>query len=110
MVQHLATVTSQEEERRREAVWRAATGEVIALATARYQELARVLGLPADASSAFVAAAMEATRQYQTSYMYANYEKRTGHPYPDEALDIEEESWAAAWQMTLKYLQQAVKK
>ena len=93
-----------EEERNREIAWRAATGEVIALAMQRYVELARLLNLGPQAASAFVSAAMEATRQYQTGYMFANYERRTGHPYPDEGLENEEGAWAASWQAAIARL------
>jgi hypothetical protein len=93
-----------EDERKRETTWRAATGEVIATAMQRYVELAQLMGLGPMAAPAFVSAAMEATRQYQTGYMYANYERRTGHPYPDEGLANEEEAWAAAWRSEVSRL------
>jgi hypothetical protein len=90
-----------DEDRRREEIWRTATSEVATIAAERYRQLAGMLGLSEQATNAFVSAAMEATRQYQTGYMYANYEKRTGHPYPYEGHDNEEEAWAAAWDQAL---------
>jgi hypothetical protein len=92
------------EERRREERWRAQTSEVIGKAAERYHEIAAALGLDAKTTEAFVTAAMEAARQYQTGCMYANYEKRTGHPYPDEGRDNEEMVWEANWRATLEWL------
>jgi hypothetical protein len=101
---HNPNTHSLDEDHRREEIWRAATEEVTSIATERYRELAILLGLTEQAGKAFVNAAMEATRQYQTGHMYANYEKRTGHPYPYEGHDNEEEAWAAAWQLALSRL------
>jgi hypothetical protein len=97
-----------EEQRRREALWRDATSEVIETATERYNQIAGLLGLGPAAARAFVSAAMEATRQYQTGYMYANYERRTGHPFPDEGRENEEAAWAAAWSSELAGLEAAL--
>ena len=102
---HVLTV---EEERRREQIWRESTGDVIETAHDRYVEIAKLLGLNPSAANAFVNACMEATRQYQTGYMYANYEKRTGHPYPDEGRENEEDAWRAAWEMHLGQLRRAL--
>jgi hypothetical protein len=107
---HNPNIISVEEERRREEVWRTATNEVIGIATERYHQLARLLGLGPQSAKAFVGAAMEATRQYQTGYMYANYEKRTGHPYPDEGHENEDKVWAQAWDMALARLQSTLGK
>jgi hypothetical protein len=87
-----------EEERRRE------TTDVIRIASERFHEIAAVLKLDAKATEAFVSTAMETARQYQTGYMYANYEKRTGHPYPDEGHENEESVWAANWSASLEWL------
>lgn len=72
------------EERRREEVWLAGTNEAAHAAMDRYSQLASMLGVPPRARRAFVSAAFEAARQYQMACMYANYERRTGHPYPHE--------------------------
>ena len=103
MVQSSVLVTI-EEERRREANWRMQTAEVTRMAAERYHEIAGVLGLDPKVTEAFVSTAMEATRQYQRGYMYANYEKRTGHPYPDEGRDAEENTWDANWATSLEWL------
>jgi hypothetical protein len=95
---------TMEEERRREDVWHAATLEVIARATERYTQLARLLGLGPRGTRAFVSTALEAARHYQTGCMYANYERRTGHPYPDEGRDNEDVIRATAWDMELSRL------
>jgi hypothetical protein len=108
MQPHHHTHPHGEEERRREANWRDATGEVIEIANHRYAQLAQLLGLGPHATRAFVTAAMEATRQYQTGYMYANYERRTGHPFPDEGRENEERAWAAAWASELAQLKVAL--
>jgi hypothetical protein len=42
--------------------------------------------------------------------MYANYEKRTGHPYPDEGHENEDKVWAQAWDMALARLQSTLGK
>ena len=96
------------EERAREEKWREATADVIAIAHDRYATMAQILKLSPTASHAFIDAAMEATRQYQTGCMYANYEKRTGHPYPDEGRDNEEDAWRAAWETQLTQLRRAL--
>jgi hypothetical protein len=101
---------SLDEERRREEVWRSRTGEVITLASDRFRDMGSVLGLDAHAAEAFVSAAMEVTRQYQTGCMYANYEKRTGHPYPDEGRENEQVVWDGNWERALKYFSEAVRK
>lgn len=101
MVHHNPNIVAVEEERRREEVWRTATSEVITIATERYTQLAALLGLGPQSARAFVGAAMEATRQYQTGYMYANYEKRTGHPYPDEGHESEDKVWGQSWDLAL---------
>jgi hypothetical protein len=93
-----------EDDHRREASWEAATGEVIARATERYTQVARLLGLGARATRAFVSASLEAAREYQTGCMYANYERRTGHPYPDEGRGNEDVIRATAWDMELTRL------
>jgi hypothetical protein len=93
--------------RRREEIWRAAVSDVAATAAARYVELATVLGLPADVARPFVSACLEAARQYQTGCMYANYERRTGHPYPDEGREHEDESRAKAWEAEVAALRSA---
>jgi hypothetical protein len=92
------------EERRREENWRAQTADVIRTALDRYREVADALKLDTRTCEAFVSAAMEATRQYQTGYMYANYEKRTGHPYPDEGRENEEAVWEANWRSAIEWL------
>jgi hypothetical protein len=97
-----------EEDRRREEVWRLQTGDVIRTASDRFHQIAQLLQLDSKATAAFVSAAMEATRQYQTGYMFANYEKRTGHPYPDEGHDNEENVWAANWVAALEWLRDAL--
>ena len=102
-----ATHLSIEEERRREEIWRAQTSDVIRTATDRYREIAAALKLDVRTAEAFVSAAMEATRQYQTGCMYANYEKRTGHPYPDDGRETEEGVWEANWRAALEWLQTA---
>jgi cystathionine beta-lyase family protein involved in aluminum resistance len=104
MLQH----NQHSESHKREEVWAAATGEVIAIATQRYAQLARLLGLGSHAAGIFVSAVMEATRQYQTGYMYANYERRTGYPYPDEGRENEERVWAATWTTELARLESAL--
>jgi hypothetical protein len=93
-----------DEERRREEAWHGATQEVVERATGRYSQLARLLGLGPRSTRAFVSAALEAARQYQTGCMYANYERRTGHPYPDEGRDNEDVIRATAWDMELSRL------
>jgi hypothetical protein len=93
-----------DEDRRREEVWHAATMEVIARATERYTQLARLLGLGPRGTRSFVSTALEAARQYQAGCMYANYERRTGHPYPDEGRDTEDVIQATAWDMELSRL------
>ena len=103
-----STLISIEEERRREANWRAQTADVTRTATERYLQIAAVLRLEAKATEAFVSAAMEATRQYQTGCMYANYEKRTGHPWPDEGRDNQEAVWEANWRSALDWLRAAL--
>lgn len=102
-----STHLSIEEERRREEIWRAQTADVIRTAADRYREVAAALKLDPKTAEAFVSAAMEATRQYQTGYMYANYEKRTGHPYPDEGRESEEMVWEANWRSALEWLRTA---
>jgi ribosomal protein S12 methylthiotransferase accessory factor YcaO len=92
------------DDRRREELWETATSEVTVRATERYAQLARLLGLGPRTTRAFVSAAMEAARQYQTGCMYANYERRTGHPYPDEGRDNEDVIRATAWDMELTRL------
>jgi hypothetical protein len=93
-----------EEDRRREENWRVQTADVIRTAVDRYHEVADALKLDTRTCEAFVSAAMEATRQYQTGYMYANYEKRTGHPYPDEGRENEEAVWEANWRSAIEWL------
>ncbi len=107
MVQSSVYVTI-EEERRREEIWRAQTADVIRTATERYAQIAAALHLDARTIEAFISAAMETTRQYQTGCMYANYEKRTGHPYPDEGHDNDEAVWEANWRAALDWLQRSV--
>ena len=102
-----STHLSIEEERRREANWRSQTADVIRTAADRFRDVAAVLKLDAKTTEAFVSAVMEATRQYQTGYMYANYEKRTGHPYPDEGRENEEAVWDANWRAALEWLRSA---
>jgi hypothetical protein len=108
MMQHTQHPTSSADQRRREETWHAATAEVIAEATGRYDSLGRLLGLGPHARSAFVSAALEAARQYQTGFLYANYERRTGHPYPDEGRDNEDVVRAAAWEMEVARMQAAL--
>jgi hypothetical protein len=103
MVQSTTTIPIAEE-RRREELWREQTADVIRTAIDRYHQIAAALELDPKAVEAFVSAAMETTRQYQTGYMYANYEKRTGHPYPDEGRENEEAVWEANWQAALEWL------
>lgn len=103
-----STLISIEEERRREANWRSQTADVIRQATERYLQIAAALKLDAKATEALVSAAMEVTRQYQTGYMYANYEKRTGHPWPDEGRANEELVWEANWRAALDWLRTAL--
>jgi hypothetical protein len=93
-----------DEERRREEVWRSQTADVARTASDRFHQIAELLKLDGKATEAFVSTAMEATRQYQTGYMFANYEKRTGHPYPDEGHDNEESVWQANWASALEWL------
>jgi hypothetical protein len=107
MMQHIHPISS-EEQRRREETWHAATAEVIAEATERYNSVGRLLGLSPRARSAFVSTALEAARQYQTGCLLANYERRTGHPYPDEGRDNEDVVRAAAWAMEVARLQAAL--
>jgi hypothetical protein len=108
MTQHIQHPISSAEQRRREETWHAATAEVIAHATERYDSMGRLLGLGPRARSAFVSTALEAARQYQTGCLYANYERRTGHPYPDEGRDNEDVVRAAAWEMEVARLQAAL--
>lgn len=103
-----STLVSIEEERRREENWRAQTADVIRTATERYLQIAAALRLDAKATEAFVSAAMETTRQYQTGYMYANYEKRTGHPYPGEGHANEELVWEANWRSAFDWLRSSL--
>ena len=98
---------SIEEERRREETWRQQTGEVMRTATQRFLQIAAVLDLDAKTTEAFVSVAMETARQYQTGCMYANYEKRTGHPYPDEGRENEEAVWDSNWRAALDWLRNA---
>src|SRR5688572_14269641 len=93
-----------EEERRREELWKSQTADVIRLASDRFHQIAGLLKLDSKATEAFVTTAMEVARQYQTGYMYANYEKRTGHPYPDEGHENEEHVWEANWAASLEWL------
>ena len=95
---------SLQEERRREEVWRAQVAEVSRIANERFHEIAALIDLGPKETEAFVSTAMEVTRQYQTAYMYANYEKRTGHPYPDEGRDNEEVVWDANWERATSWL------
>jgi hypothetical protein len=104
-----SNLVSIEEERRREETWRQQTAEVTRTATQRYLQIAAVLGLDAKTTEAFVSVAMETTRQYQTGCMYANYEKRTGHPYPDEGRENEEAVWDANWSAALDWLRGATR-
>lgn len=97
-----------EEERRREEAWHASTAEVIARAGERFGQIAHVIGLGPRASRAFVAAAFEIARQYQTGCMYANYERRTGHPYPAEGRAGDDAYGDAAWSMELTRLRSVV--
>lgn len=101
------TVTA-EEERRREEAWHATTAEVIAQAGERFSQIAHVLHLGPRAGRAFVSAAFEVARQYQTGCMYANYERRTGHPYPLEGRSGEDTFRDTAWSMELTRLRSVV--
>jgi hypothetical protein len=103
-----ATHLSIEEERRREQIWRDQTADVIRTANQRFLQIAAALKLDPKATEALVSAAMENTRQYQTGYMYANYEKRTGHPYPQEGHDNEELVWEANWRAALEWLERSL--
>jgi hypothetical protein len=85
------------EERRREEVWLAGTNEAAHAAMDRYSQLAVMLGVPPRARRAFVSAALEAARQYQMACMYANYERRTGHPYPHEGHVHDDVVSESAW-------------
>jgi hypothetical protein len=104
MIQQSQRPTRADEERKREATWQAATAEVIAVTADRFTQLARTLGLEGRVARAFVRTAMEAARQYQTGCKYANYERRTGHPYPDEGRENEDAARAAAWDVELSRL------
>jgi hypothetical protein len=97
---------SIQEERRREELWRVQTADVIRIASDRFHQIADVLGLDATSAEAFVSSAMEVTRQYQTGTMHANYEKRTGHPYPDEGRENEEAVWEGNWVRALAWLRE----
>ena len=95
---------SLQEDRRREDIWRDQVAEVIRTASDRFHQIAAMLKLGPKETEAFVSTAMEVTRQYQTAYMYANYEKRTGHPYPDEGRDNEEKVWEKNWEQATDWL------
>lgn len=101
---HQPALISPAEERRREEVWRMQTADVIATASDRFHEIAALLALDTKATEAFVSTAMEVARQYQTGCMYANYEKRTGHPYPHEGHDSEEAMREANWRAAFDWL------
>jgi hypothetical protein len=96
--------SSSDETRRREEVWRAAAVDATATATLRFAQIAQVLDLPLDVVRPFTAAALEVARQYQTECMYANYERRTGHPYPQEGREEETAARSRAWELQLAQL------
>lgn len=102
------TVISIEEERRREARWRDQTADVIRTTTERYLQIAAALKLDAKATEAFVSAAMEVARQYHAGSTYANYEKRTGHPWPDEGRENQDAVSEASWQAAFDWLRAAL--
>ena len=96
------------EDRRREEVWRGQIADVVNTASERFHQMAALLALTPKATEAFVSTAMEVTRQYQTGCMYANYEKRTGHPYPAEGRENEELVWEANWRASYDWLKDSL--
>jgi hypothetical protein len=109
MVSHQqAGLTSMAEDRRREEVWREQIADVVTTASERFHHIAALLALDPRAAEAFVSTAMEVARQYQTGCMYANYEKRTGHPYPAEGRGNEEVVWEANWRAAYDWLRESL--
>lgn len=99
---------SPAEQRRREAAWKSANDENRSVARQHFRDIARSIGVGADAEPAFITACMEVARRYATDSGYANYALRTGHPWPDEGRDAEERRMEQAWRSALEQLEKAL--
>lgn len=90
---------------RREVAWRDAITEAEANAVLGLRQTAELLGLHGDARLALVGAGLEIARTFAAEYTYANYEHRTGMPWPDEGRVLDGEERRAAWRMALERLE-----
>ncbi|HKJ93051.1 MAG TPA: hypothetical protein VJ957_07775 [Longimicrobiales bacterium] len=105
VVDHL----TPDEQLRREAVWRTASAENTATARRQYREIARRLRLGPSVVPAFVNAGMEISRQYSMECCYSNYQLRTGHAWPPEQQEAEEQRMQRDWEAALRELEVAVR-
>jgi hypothetical protein len=52
---------------------------------------------------------MEVARQFSAESTYANYEHRTGTPWPEEWHEFDEEERQAAWRIALERVEAVAK-
>jgi hypothetical protein len=89
---------------RREAAWKTAICDAEERARRRLDEVCDRLALDRSLRRPIVRAAMEVARDFAIESMYANYEHRTGTPWPGEWRELHDEEREAAWRSTLESL------
>lgn len=90
---------------RREGAWREAIAEAEVRAARRLDRIGTVLGLDTGVRRALAAAGLEIARQFAAESTYANYEHRTGMPWPDEGRALDSQERDAAWRLALENLE-----
>jgi hypothetical protein len=94
---------------RREAAWKEALRDAEDRARQRLDAICQHLGLDAASTGALVHGAMEVARQFSAESTYANYEHRTGTPWPEEWREFDEEERQAAWRIALERVEAVAK-
>jgi hypothetical protein len=94
--------------RTQEQVWERERTHIVAETRSRLRHVAGCLPIGPAARRAVVEAAMEAARFHAMECTYANYELRTGSPYPPERRELEEEHERADWEACLARLEESL--
>ncbi len=90
---------------RRESIWRDAIASAENKARRRLSLVATRLDMPPSITPVFVHAGLEIARQFAAESTYANYEHRTGSPWPEEWRGLDDEERESAWRLTLEQLE-----
>jgi hypothetical protein len=94
--------------RTREQVWERERSHNVSETRSRLRQIAAHLPLGERARRAVVDAALEAARFHAMECTYANYELRTGSPYPPERRELEEAHERGDWEACLARLEESL--